>query len=121
MCKTCTSFTNPPFSKSTFYKSMFYKSTFYKSPFYKSMFYKSTFYKSMFYKSTFYKSMFYKSSPCFTNPIQSIFYNIPFKTYCDSDTIFQFFCSLSVDAGKGLNLGPSEITTTCVPKIEVVT
>ena len=34
-------------------------------------------YQSMFYKSTFYKSMFYKSSPCFTNPIQSIFYNMP--------------------------------------------
>ena len=51
---------------------MFYKSLFYKSMFYKSMFYKSTFYKSMFYKS-----MFYKSSPCFTNPIQSMFYNMP--------------------------------------------
>ena len=24
-----------------------------------------------------YKSVFYKSSPCFTNPIQSIFYNMP--------------------------------------------
>ena len=67
------------FYKSMFYKSMFYKSTFYKSIFYKSMFYKSTFYKSIFHKSTFYKSMFYKSSPCFTNPIQSMFYNMPMK------------------------------------------
>ena len=31
-----------------------------------------------FYKSVFYKSVFYKSSPCFTNPIQSIFYNMPY-------------------------------------------
>ena len=65
-------------------QSMFYKSMFYKSTFYKSMFYKSTIYKSMFYKSTFYKSMFYKSSPCFTNPIQSLFYNIRPRSRCVS-------------------------------------
>ena len=52
---------------------------FYKSVFYKSAFYKSVFYKSVFYKSVFYKSVFYKSSPCFTNPIQSMFYNMPAK------------------------------------------
>ena len=63
--------------KSTFYKSTFYKSMFYKSMFYKFILYKSTFNKSMFYKSSFNKSLFYKSSPCFTNLIQSMFYNIP--------------------------------------------
>ena len=39
-------------------------------------------------------------------------------TYCDSHMIFQFFCSLFVvtryDVDGCLNLGPSEITTTCI-------
>ena len=76
-CFTNPCFTNPRFTNPCFYKSVFYKSACYKSVFYKSVFYKSSFYKSMFYKSVFYKSVFYKSSPCFTNPIQSVFYNMP--------------------------------------------
>ena len=41
-------------------------------------------YKSM-YKSSSVQSIFYKCSPCFTNPIQFMFYNMPDYTHRESD------------------------------------
>ena len=43
-----------------------------------SMFYK-IWTQSMFYK-TWTQSMFSKSSPCFSSPVQSMFYNMPINT-----------------------------------------
>ena len=112
-----------------FNKSMFYNPCFtnpVQSIFYipvQSMFYKSIFYKSMFlYKSSpvhvlqihvLQIHVFYKSSPCFTNPIQSMFYNMPsslarqnaytakripfFVVLCDNFSPF----SISKDQGSG--------------------